>query len=77
MEHVMGWASGSILMSEVIAAIASKTDDHETKVEMFEGIIEAFEDADCDTLMECIDEDDAFDEALKNIHPDWFDDDCE
>jgi predicted lipid-binding transport protein (Tim44 family) len=73
----MGWASGSQLMSEVIAAIADKMDDHDTKVEIFESIIEAFEDADCDTLQECLDEDDAFDEALKNIHPDWFDEDYE
>jgi hypothetical protein len=36
-------------------------------------LIEIFEDEDWDTQDECMDVDEAYDEALRLLHPDWFD----
>lgn len=70
----MGWASGSTLMSRVIAAM-QKANIHESQREIaYKGIIEAFEGEDCDTLDECVGEDPAFDLAFENR--DAEDDEC-
>lgn len=65
----MGWASGSMLMSEIIATLKSKVDDEDLRAEIYAEIITAFEDYDADTLDECLDEDEAFNEAYNEIHP--------
>lgn len=70
----MGWSGGSLLMSEVIAALQNHVDDEDVRKEIYLEIIEAFEDKDADTLDECVDEDPAFREALLELHPDYLED---
>lgn len=63
----MGWASGSSLMSDVIASVKKEVRDKDARTRLYIGLIEAFEEHDCDTLEECLGEDDAFDVALKEV----------
>jgi len=71
----MGWSSGSRLMSYIIESLDEHVDDMDTKRRIYLDLIEAFEDMDCDTLMECAEDSVEFKVALKEIHPDWFDED--
>lgn len=66
----MGWASGSLLMTDIITAVSSIVDDDDTRKELYIQFIEAFEEYDCDTLDECIGEDDMFDSAYREIYAD-------
>lgn len=71
----MGWSKGSSLMSDIISHIEQiESLTHEDKVEIFKGMIVEFEDRDCDNLMECEGESEAFDEAYFIIHPDHQED---
>lgn len=70
----MGWASGSRLMSSIIEPLKKNVKDASVRQSVYEDLIRAFEDADCDTLMECEGEDKAFDKALKKLHPEWYED---
>lgn len=65
----MGWASGSSLMSEVIASLKGTVSDDKIRVQAYVGIIEAFEGNDCDTLDECIGDDEAWDTAYGIVNP--------
>ena len=73
----MGWASGSSLFSNIIEALVETDIDEDTRELIYEALIPCFEDRDCDTLMECIGEDKAFDRAYKNLNPDYDMDDEE
>lgn len=66
----MGWGSGSRLFSEIIEATVDVGIDKVTRKELYEKYMESFEDADCDTLDECVGIDDAFDEVWKAKYPD-------
>ncbi len=68
----MGWSSGTELMSAVITAAKKAIPNEEARKTFYREVIEAFESADWDTQDECIGEDDAFDEAIKELHPDWL-----
>lgn len=63
----MGWASGSLVMEKVIHAVEKTSLDEEEKVCLYLKLIDAFEDADCDTLDECVGESDAFDSAMLSL----------
>jgi hypothetical protein len=65
----MGWASGSTLMAKVISAIQPKMPDAEARKSVYGILIDAFEDMDWDTQNECLDQDPAFDEALRERYP--------
>lgn len=67
----MGWSTGSSLMSDIISGIEETDLKHDVKVELYKILIEKFEDYDCDTLDECYDESEAFQEALFELHPDY------
>lgn len=67
----MGWASGSSLMDSVIDAAKSAIDDRELRIGFYKKVINAFEAHDWDTQNECEGRDDAFDEALYEIYPNW------
>jgi hypothetical protein len=69
----MGWASGSRLFGQVITAISSEISDDETRRAIYAKIIPAFEDADWDTQDECLGKDTAYDAAINELHPGWFD----
>lgn len=68
----MGWASGSGLFSDVITAIKPAIKDEVRRKELYKKLIQSFENADWDTQNECEGEDRAFDNALKELHPDWY-----
>ena len=70
----MGWSSGSRLFSEVIESLQKHVLDEEEREAVYVDLINAFEDFDCDTLQECEGEDEAFDNALKTVHPEWYED---
>lgn len=67
----MGWCSGSTLFGKIIEAAIEEIPDDENRKRFYLKAIEAFEDEDWDTHDECLGEDDAFDAALKELHPDW------
>lgn len=64
----MGWASGSRLLNNVIDVVATNVDDADERVAIYLGLIEAFEDFDCDTIDECLGNDDSFDEAYEEYY---------
>ncbi len=67
----MGWASGSALFSEVIAVIKRAVKNERQRVNIYEKLIDAFEESDWDTQDECRGLDPAYDKALKRCHPTW------
>lgn len=70
----MGWASGSSLFSEVISAIKPRISDVTLRKEIYKDLINAFENSDWDTQDECMGEDEAYDAALVEVHPGWYED---
>lgn len=75
----MGWSSGSVLMSNIIEALDNEIDDMDTKRRIYKTIIPAFENMDCDTLGECINESIEFKHAYAELNPDefeWDEDGC-
>lgn len=69
----MGWASGSRIMNDVIAAVKPHVASKEAREEIYLEIIQSLEDSDWDTQDECLGEDEAYDTAIKRLHPGWFD----
>lgn len=67
----MGWASGSSLFVEVISAAKKYIPNAHSTVDFYKKVITAFEYHDWDTQDECLGEDKAFDQAIKELHPDW------
>lgn len=57
----MGWASGSDIAYRLIKTIQENVLDDHARQAIYEDLIDAFEDADCDTLYECIGVDPVFD----------------
>jgi len=64
----MGWSGGSGLMLEVILSL-KKHVTLKARHDVYWDIIPAFEDADCDSLIECVNEDPAFRAAYRELHP--------
>lgn len=73
----MGWSSGSELFSEIISAVKPVVPDDALRQKIYAAIIPSFEDQDWDTQDECLGEDPAYDAAIKELHPDWGDDEDE
>ena len=73
----MGWASGSAIMNAIIDAVKPHVAEKEARKAIYTPIINALEDGDWDTQDESMERDDAFDEALTELHPKWFQDDEE
>jgi hypothetical protein len=73
----MGWASGSALMTDIINAFEMNCDCmHKPEaLRFYRDVILAFENADCDTLDECLNLSEMFDLAMYHIHPSWFEED--
>lgn len=67
----MGWASGSGLLSDVILS-TKKVVPAKHRKELYKLFIDHFESYDCDTINECCGIDKQFDEALKEMYPEWF-----
>lgn len=65
----MGWARGSRIMTEIIEAAKDTISDDAERLDLYKIMIDIFEDHDCDTLDECLEIDDIFDEAYEEMHP--------
>lgn len=61
----MGWSSGSEIMSLIIQGVKDKMDP-EDRDSFYKDLIEYFENEDCDTLYECLEQDIVFDKAYKS-----------
>jgi len=68
----MGWASGSQVMDGIIEVVQKEIKDPKVRFRLYKGIILALEEQDWDTENECEGTDDAYDKALKELHPDWY-----
>ena len=60
----MGWASGSSLFADIAEVIADNVTDEDERRTVYDAMIAAFMDRDCDTLDECFDIDSVLDAAL-------------
>ena len=67
----MSWASGSRLASRLIEAAEQTIGNEEERVNFYDAMIDAYEDADCDTLDECMDIDPVFDMHWETRQTDW------
>lgn len=66
----MGWASGSDLFDKIIEVMKEAVPDVEARVAAYRKLVDAFRDADWDTLDECLDKDEAYDRVFREIYPD-------
>jgi hypothetical protein len=71
----MGWGRGSDLMEEIIPIVENLYVGSIGETEAFKQLIELFEDYDCDNLIELEGISEAFDDALKEVHPSWYEED--
>lgn len=67
----MGWCYGSEVMNRLIGAALKYIPDPEDRKGFYLVAIDALEDRDWDTQNECLGQDEAFDKALRELHPDW------
>lgn len=67
----MGWSSGSSILSEVMQATFPHMKSKGRK-EAALRLISYFEGEDCDTVMECMGDFPEFDEAMKELNPEYF-----
>lgn len=58
----MGWASGSEIAYRMIRSIMENVPDDDARQALYEELIDSLEDADCDTLCECVGIDPVFDQ---------------
>lgn len=66
----MGWASGSAAMNDIIGKMLDAfPDDEDIRKKIYDILIETFEELDCDTLHECLGEDEAFDFVYRDLYP--------
>jgi hypothetical protein len=72
---IMGWGSGSVLMSQIMRGLKKRNVTEETRKIVYEILIPAMQDSDWDTEMDCMGDDSAYDATLRALHPDWFEDD--
>lgn len=65
----MGWGSGSTLMDKIIHALKPEVKSKPARKKIYKLLIEAFEDQDCDTLYECVGQDEIYDELWEELYP--------
>ena len=68
----MGWASGCYVMNRIIENLQAEIDSEIYRKRLYKLIIPALQDADWDTELDCIGRDPAYDHAIRELHPDWF-----
>lgn len=61
----MGWASGSEIAYNVIKAIKKNVKDDRAREKIYIALIDAFEQADCDTLCELVPIDPMYDQFFR------------
>lgn len=62
----MGWAGGSTIVERLIPAIQEAVPNDKTRKALYDQLIDAFTDADWDTVDECMGIDSVFDEAAND-----------
>lgn len=70
----MGFSSGTTLMDGVIRKLNTSQrfkDDEQARKEIYMYLIDELEEVDWDCQEESMGTDVAYDEALKELHPDW------
>lgn len=67
----MGWCTGSGLLGDIIMS-TKKVVPTKHRKELYKLFVNHFENYDCDTIHECCGIDKQFDEALKEMYPEWF-----
>jgi hypothetical protein len=70
----MGWSGGTDLFRGLIESAMKYIPDFENRKSFYKEMLSAFEDHDWDCQTECMREDTAFDQVLKEVYPDWFED---
>ncbi len=70
----MGWSGGTQIAGDMIRSIERRVPLQHTRVKIYKDLIAALESADGFDRCECIGISDAFDEALTEDDPEWFDD---
>lgn len=61
----MSWKGGSELMGLIINNVVDRMDPEDREI-LYKELIEYFEDSDCDTLYECLEQDVIFDKVFKD-----------
>jgi len=64
----MSWKSGSELFDKIIRILGDNIYDEEIRESIYLQLIPVFEDNDCDTLYELLEQDKAFDAAYKSLY---------
>jgi hypothetical protein len=67
----MGWSSGTTVMEKIMNATKAVVEDGTDRKRLYIEFIGAFEDADWDNIDECVGIDEAFDEAVAYLYPDF------
>lgn len=65
----MGWSTGSRILSEIIESIMENVADEAERSDIYSDLIGIFEDYDCDTIDECLEIDEVFDEVYNEKYP--------
>jgi hypothetical protein len=65
----MGWSRGSGLFSELIWIMMKTVPEDKVRREIYEHMLDAFEENDWDTQDECVGPDQVFDELFEERYP--------
>lgn len=71
----MSWNEGAGIFGELIWVAQKEVPDDEARKAIYEHMIDAFVDAGCDTLSECLGGDSVFDEVYGEKYPDEVEED--
>lgn len=72
----MGWSSGCYVMDGMITCGLKYFPDKEKRKEFYKDVMRVLEEQDWDTQPDSGDDDkEVYDAALKELHPDWYEDD--
>jgi hypothetical protein len=67
----MGWSSGGNIMEGIIHCLSKEIKDSKQRARIYKSIIKILENSDWDTQEESLNIDDAYDQALREVHPNW------
>ena len=65
----MSWARGSMILTDIVSVISENVTSDDAKYQIYDQLIDIFESADCDTIDECLEIDDVFDEVYYDKYP--------
>lgn len=68
----MGWGSGAQLMSAIIRGLLKQNMDEPNREAVYRVLIPEFQGMDWDTEGDVIGQDPSFDNVLREMYPEWF-----